>query len=125
MNNRGQTLILFVLLFPIFILLLILVIDIGNIAVSNIKLKNISNIAISYGLDNMEEINAETIYEIINKNDNNVNTYFDINDDIINLRVSKNIKGVINKGKIYKLMVCYQGYILEDKKIIRSDNCGA
>ena len=123
MNNRGQTLVLFVLLFPIFILILILIIDVANVALCNIKLKNISNIAIDYGLDNIETVNSDYIEDIVNKNDNNIDSYFDIENGILKLRVSKNVTGVINRGKIYKVIVCYEGYFEDDKKIIRSDNC--
>ena len=123
MNNRGQTLVLFILLLPIFLLILILVIDVSNIALCNIKLKNISKIATNYGLDNILEFDSNSIYDIINKNDKDIDASVSLDNGIINLQVSKNVIGIINRGKVYKVIVCYQGYLELDKKVIRGDNC--
>ena len=55
LNNKGQSLILFVLFIPILLLVLILVIDIGKLINLKTELDNISNIVLDYGLDNLEK----------------------------------------------------------------------
>jgi len=44
MNNKGQSLILFVLLFPIIFLILVLVYDIGNMILLKLELDNINKL---------------------------------------------------------------------------------
>ena len=55
LNNKGQSLILFVLFIPILLLVLVLVIDIGKIINLKTELDDISNIVLDYGLDNLEK----------------------------------------------------------------------
>ena len=59
LNNKGQSLVLFVVVLPILLLLLILVIDIGKVIVLKQELNNINEIVLDYGIDNISNEGIE------------------------------------------------------------------
>ena len=120
MNNRGSVLVLFVLLLPIFMLLLVLSIDIANLVSNRLSLDNINHILVDYSLDNIDSISLlEDVSSLAIKNDKNIDINIVKYDDKINIVLNKNIKGIINKSDIYKLESNFIGYIDNDKKIIK------
>ena len=56
LNNKGQSLVMFILIIPIFLLIMTLVYDVGNAIYEKNKLSNVSYMTIQYGLDNIESI---------------------------------------------------------------------
>ncbi len=98
LNNKGQTLVLFVILIPVFILLLTLVYDVGNAIYEKNRLSNTSYVVISYGLDNIETISESELTNLIRKDIDNLSyIYVSIKDDTIEIELKKKIKGVIGK----------------------------
>jgi len=73
-NNKGQVLVLFVILIPIIILLLLITIEIGNIYLEKIKTKNIIKEIITDNLNNYDEKSNERINILIEKNIDNIKT---------------------------------------------------
>ena len=65
-NNKGQVLILFVLLLPIILLSALITIEFGNIYIEKAKTKNIIKNTISNGLKN--ELTQDAINSIIDLN---------------------------------------------------------
>lgn len=61
LNNKGQSLILFVLILPILLIMLVLVIDVGRVIIRKQELDNIGKIALSYGLDKIDDTELEEI----------------------------------------------------------------
>ena len=119
MNNKGQTLVLFVLILPIIIFIMLLVIDVSNMFITKQELNNINKIVLNYGLDIIEEENIDIkLEELINKNILNNEHTIRIDNGIIEVEIKKNIQGIITKKKIYEVKSTYKGYIEEDKKII-------
>ncbi len=123
MNNKGQSLALFVVLLPVLLLLLVLIIDVGKLIILKLELNNISEIVLDYGLEHLED---ETLYSDLtklvkmNKNDiDNVNIEF--KEDKIYLKLSHSnetlFKNVINIVD-FKIETSYVGYMLDDKKRI-------
>ena len=51
-NNKGQSLVMFVLIIPIFLLILTLVYDVGNAIYEKDRLSNTNYLTIEYGLNN-------------------------------------------------------------------------
>ena len=51
MNNRGQTLIIFVILIPVVIVMLALVVDIGYMNIEKIKYQGIVELAMKEGME--------------------------------------------------------------------------
>lgn len=119
MNNKGQTLVLFVLILPIIIFIMLLVIDVSNMFITKQELNNINKIVLNYGLDIIEEENIDSkLEELINKNISVNEHTIRIDNGIIEIEIKKNIQGIVTKKKIYEVKSTYKGYIEEDKKII-------
>lgn len=119
MNNKGQTLVLFVLILPIIIFIMLLVIDVSNMFITKQELNNINKIVLNYGLDIIEEENIDSkLEELINKNVLNNEHTIRIDNGIIEIEIKKNIQGIVTKKKIYEVKSTYKGYIEEDKKVI-------
>ena len=89
LNNKGQVLVFFVLLIPVFLLILILVIDIGNLSYQKSSLNNICNLASSEA----KNIDDNKLKEYIKLNDKTINE-ITISNDSINLK--KNVEGILS-----------------------------
>ena len=126
MNNKGQSLILFVLLIPVLLLILFLVYDMGNIVLLKEKLDNINYIVIDYGLDNLDNLELETkLNDMINKNKNDIDKIdINIENNIIKITLKDKISNKVSILKNFDnldVSSSYIGYLDEDKKIIRKD----
>ena len=119
MNNKGQTLVLFVLILPIIVFIMLLVIDVSNMFITKQELNNINKIVLNYGIDIIEEENIDSkLEELINKNISVNEHTIRIDNGIIEIEIKKNIQGIVTKKKIYEVKSTYKGYIEEDKKVI-------
>jgi hypothetical protein len=123
MNNRGQSLVLFVVILPVLLLLLVLIVDVGKLIILKLELNNISEIVLDYGLDNLEDENLYSeMTKLVKMNKNDIdNVNIDIIDNKIYLKLSHNdeplFKNIINVLE-FKIETSYVGYILDDKKRI-------
>ena len=123
LNNKGQSLVLFIVVLPILLLILVLVIDIGRIIVLKQELDNINKITLDYGLDNLEIDNLnDKMVEIIKLNNNEID---DININLENnkLYIELNIDmgGMLSELvdiTIFDIKSSYVGYVEDNKKII-------
>ena len=68
LNNKGQVLVLFVILIPIFLLLLMAVIEIGNINIEKTNTKNTIKETIETNLKNYDENTNTIVNNLIEKN---------------------------------------------------------
>ena len=121
LNNKGQSLVMFILIIPILLLIMILVIDLGNIIVTKTHLDNTNYLVIDYALDYLEEEDLESkVLGLINANNGGVlETKIDISNDKILVTTRKEVKGLLtNSIKIKTIISNYEGYIKDDKKII-------
>ena len=119
MNNKGQTLVLFVLILPIIIFIMLLVIDVSNMVITKQELNNINKMVLNYGLDIIEEENIDSkLEELINKNISVNEHTIKIENGTIEIDLKKNIQGIVTKKKIYEVKSVYKGYIKEDEKVI-------
>ena len=106
LNNRGQSLVLFIVLIPIFLLIMTLVYDIGNYVYEKNRLTNSVYMAISYGLDNIDDLMSLAVT---------------IDDGVIEVYAIRDIRGGI--GMIFgfdfaKIECSYRGIMDNDKKVI-------
>lgn len=117
MNNKGQSLFLFVLFIPIIILGLILIFDYSYITINKNKLNSIGYSSIKYLVKDNKT--TEEVEKIILLNDNNIKI-IDITQNTVHLKY--NIDPVfgtfINKNK-YVLEINLTGYIENDKLIVK------
>lgn len=119
LNNKGQSLVMFIIIFPIFLFIITLIYDVGNAIYEKNSLSNINYIVVEYALLNIDTIREEDIVDLINENDNDVN---DISIMIINnsvdITLEKDIKGVF--GKIFDFNLTsvrseYKGEMIDNK----------
>lgn len=122
MNNKGQSLAIFIIFIPIFIMVGVIVIDVYNAKLEARKLDDINKMVIKYGLDHIEEDPYNDMVNLIYKNDDEIDSYkIDIDLDQIKVVMNKTTKGFFGRiiGKeIYTVESNYRGYIENDKKII-------
>ena len=123
LNNKGQSLITFVLLIPLFLMIMVLVIDVGNVYLKKQELNNVNNIAINYGLDHIKEENVEQeLFSIINLNLKKVQDIsIDIKDNEIKINLKQKEKGLLGniiKIKGFNIKSTYKGKITNNKKKI-------
>lgn len=125
LNNKGQSLVTFVLLIPIFILILVLVVDIGNIVNLKLDLNNINKIIISYGIDNIDSINKEELEDLVKANDSKITVKTITIDkekkqlEIILSKYSDSLLGKIVGIDGYNITSNYQAKINNEKKEIK------
>ena len=119
LNNKGQSLVMFVLILPIIFLILLFVVDIGKMILLRQELDDINYLAIDYGLDNQNEVK---IREIITKNRSDIDN-IDIN--IINDKIYIILEDSIDNSislfddiEVFKIKSSYVGYIDNNKRII-------
>ena len=125
MNNKGQTLVLFVMLLPVLFILLCLVVDIGFLYSEKNKLNNVVKENIEYFLKNDVENIEENLSKLLYKNIDNVKIVkVNFEDNKLIVKINKNYKSIfsniINKD-LYEVKVSYIGYKIDDKVIIEKE----
>lgn len=124
MNNKGQSLAIFIIFVPVFIMIGVLVIDVYNAKLESRKLDDINKMVIKYGLDHIEEDPYNDMVNLIYKNDDEIDDYkIEINteEQTIKIVIKKTTNGFFERiiGKeIFTEESNYYGYIKNDKKII-------
>lgn len=103
-NNRGQALVEFIAILPIFLLLIISVIDFGNIISKKYSLEN--------DIDIISDMYKDGKYEDINQylKEKKLSVSYDTDDELTNINLSKDIKvisPILNLifGKTYEINV--------------------
>ena len=122
LNNKGQSLVMFIIVIPIFLVILTLVYDVGNAIYEKNNLSNTSYMVIDYGLDNINSVNESGLINLIMKNTDNL-SYISvvIENGVIEVKLTKNIMGVIGKMFGFDLIEAnshYEGKIIDGKKKI-------
>lgn len=128
-NNKGQTLVLFVMLLPLFFILFALVVDIGFIMNEKNKIETIVRNSISNSMKCSECTNEEIrarITDVINKNINNIEIekINVIKDNQITIRVSKKVKGLFSNiinTKYHNVTISYIAETKNDKVIFKKE----
>lgn len=121
LNNKGQSLVMFILILPVIILVLVLVVDVGNAIYIKNKLDNVNYLVMDYALDNKNSSNlSEEVITLVNKNMDGISFInIDNESDYIYISITKKISGIISDKVIVSEAISkYKGYIKEDKKII-------
>lgn len=123
LNNKGQSLVLFVIVLPILMLILVLVIDIGKIIVLKQELSNISEIVLDYGLDKIDDLEIETeLEELIKLNKNDIDMiHLYIEDEKIYIELEEKSDGIFSGFidiPLFNIKTSYVGYIENEEKRI-------
>lgn len=122
LNNKGQSLVMFIIIIPIFCLILTLVYDVGSAIYEKNRLSNTSYMVIDHGLDNIDNVNENWLIDLVMKNTKNL-SYVSvvIEGNQIEVKLSKEIKGVIGKMFGFNLIEAkshYKGKIINGEKKI-------
>ena len=125
MNNKGQSLVTFILVLPIMLLIFFGLYDIGNMVILKNELRNISYIVLDYGIDNIDSDNVIIdMNALVIKNKSDIDDVSIVKDDDGKLHIvlydSADTK--ISFSNIFKIKVAYVGYMNEDKKVIERDS---
>lgn len=122
LNNKGQSLVMFIILLPILLLILTLVYDVGNAIYEKDRLSNTNYMVVDYALDNIDSIDEDDLNTLILKNDNNLDDIsIMIIDNSVDISLKKNIKGVFGNMFNFNLTFVkseYNGKIVNGKKKI-------
>ena len=120
LNNKGQVLVMFILLIPIFLLVLVLVVDISNLYIKKDELNNINYLVIDTILD--KKINDLEIKSLILKNDKDIIIdKISISEGVVEISLEKEYNGIFSRlvnEDIYNIESNYKGYKENNKKII-------
>lgn len=122
-NNKGQSLVMFVMILPILLMIIMMVIDIGKMVQRREELDSINYILVDYGLDNIELNNLEDkLREILDKNDKNIDI-IKINIDKESLEVEVILRDevdllILKDNKLFRVKSDYMGRVVDNKKII-------
>lgn len=119
LNQKGQSLVLFILVLPLLLMIGTLVIDIAYISNEKLKLDNINKLVISTYLDN-SSLTKEELILLTKENDDEIeNIYIDIEENIcITLEKKVNsLLGGIFGYQSYEVSSNYCGIKNPDKKI--------
>ena len=123
LNNKGQSLVLFVVVIPILLFILILVIDIGKAINLKQELNNINKIVLDYGLDNMDEDNLDVeLKELIKLNNDEIDKIdIKFDNDKIYLNISCDMDLIftsLGDLSLFEITSSYVGYIKDGNKRI-------
>lgn len=125
LNNKGQTLVMFIVIIPILISIMVLVIDLGSAFTKKQELNNVNKLVIEYGLDNLDQENLEsdlTSYITMNAKDLS-NVKVTVENNTINVTTKAYIDGIISKALNidgFEIVSEYHGYLSgEEKRIER------
>ena len=128
MDNKGQTLVLFVILLPLLFVLLALVIDIGLLVNEKSKVDNAVKDSIKSSLKSepsSNQIVEERVAYLINSNIEDIKIKkIEYKDSVLYVSVSKNYKTLfarILSQKNYSIDMSFKAYIENDEVIIKKE----
>lgn len=116
MNNKGQTLVVFVLFLPVLVIVITMIINKSNMYYDKRNMENIAKEAINYGLSNIEDENIEDKIKIFISKNIECEKEIKIEDGEIRvtlIKENKTIKKILGYGNIN---IKYKGKIEDNKK---------
>lgn len=123
MNNKGQSLVIFVVMIPIFLLLILLVYDVGNLIFEKQELDSVNQLIINYGLDNYDDLNVvDEMYKLARYNNSEMNIKINYVDQEFYIDSKYYVKGLFTKiinVDGYLARSTYKGYLDGNKHIIK------
>lgn len=124
MNNKGQSLVLFIVVLPITLMILVLVYDVGRMSLLKNELNNINYMVIDSILSD-KNVTDDDIRDLIIKNKSDIDKINIQHDDdklhITLIAQGDSILPVLNNLKIYRIKSSYVGYVEDDKRVIERD----
>ncbi|MDD2435222.1 MAG: pilus assembly protein [Bacilli bacterium] len=127
-KNKGQVLVVFILLIPILFMLATIFIDLGLIFMEKRQIDNVVKDTIKYGVSHLStdnEMLKNDLREIITSNIDDIdNLIIEIENEVVRISLNKKkdvVFSIVFNRKSYDIVSSYMGYISSDKLIIRKD----
>lgn len=123
MNNKGQALVVFVLVLPLIMLIIAGVMEMGRLSLVKAEYEDSIIDTINYGLDNLDKENVkEKMNLLLDKNISGTKN-IEITEGTIKIHVTSNLDSMFSKlfKKVYDINLTYRGYIVAGKKKIVKD----
>ena len=123
MNNKGQTLVIFILLLPVLLLLFAITVDLGLLLIKTNNVKNNIVEAIDYGLSVNDDNKDIKMYDLLKNKIGNNDTIYITSEDTITITVKGEYKSIFNGllKNSFKYKYTYQGYLEGENKIIKKE----
>ena len=123
MNNKGQSLVIFVILLPVILLLMAGIVDIGNFLVENNNYENEVKSTINYGMKHLDDENIiQKLYDLL---DSNIEGQKQINIENRTIKIKVKAASESLFSDIidfdYQIDISYIGYMDNDKIIIKKE----
>lgn len=113
MNHKGQVLALFAILLPLILMAIALVIDTGLLYMEKRHVDLVVKDTIEYGMENIESVTEKELYELLEKNiDEMDDVKIVMNNGILKISISMNKKSVfasIFGSDRYEIKSTYKG----------------
>ena len=119
MNNKGQSLVLFILFIPILLGIIVLVIDVGRTIEEKNSINNKIELVIEYGLE--DNLTTEELTKLLEYNLSDCENTLNINNSVIEINSKTYVKGIISNilnFKGFNIESQYRGFMKDNKKII-------
>ena len=120
MNNKGQVLVVFIILIPILFMLIGIIFDVCYAAYEKGKIENNLKYILKTSLEN--DLSEYEIEELIDKNIDNIENYnISFDNNALSIYIDANVDGVFRNlfdNPIEKISVLYKGYVSNDKIVI-------
>lgn len=123
MGNKGQTLVIFILILPILLLLFALIWEIGNLSITINKYETEIKDTIEYGLNHLDSENLESILTDLLRENIKGDINVEINNQVIKVNVKQNYDALFNNllNNRFDIDLTYNGYIENNKFIIQKE----
>lgn len=123
MGNKGQTLVIFVLILPILLLLFALIWKVGNLGFTINKYETEIKDTIEYGLNHLDDENLEKVLTNLLKANLDGDINVDINNEVIKVNVKQKYDALFNNllNNRFDIDLTYNGYIENNKFIIQKE----
>lgn len=117
MNNKGQVIVVFMLIMPIFLLLGTYFVDLTYLYYHSNKLNEINDLVIKEA--NAKKLSIEQVNEYVKLNDNEVNiSTINITNEKIEITLQKEVKSLFGK------IIGKDSYVLSSTRVVDNTNNG-
>lgn len=123
MGNKGQSLVIFVLILPVLLLLFALIWEVGNLSVTINRYETEIKDTIEYGLNHLNDKNLENVLTDLLKANIEGDIKVEINNQVITVNVKERYDALFNKlfNHRFDVDLTYNGYIENGNMIINKE----
>jgi len=122
MNDKGQVLVLFVLILPVLFLIMAALVEIGDLLVYQYKLENNAKYIVQYGMENIEDLNIKKKLETLNQENFDGKAKITLDEEWVIVKVKEEKENVFSFVNIpLTVEFSYKGTKEGEKVVIRKE----